>query len=72
MSALTARLNAVKQQNEVKMYSPDGARFQEVALGMLDIKGSAAHQSIGKLVTMINNSQISYADAMAQYVSLLK
>lgn len=73
MSTLTARLNANKQNTIAPvMYSAEGARFQEVAISMLDAKGSEAHKSIGKLVTAINNNQITYADAMAQYVSLLK
>jgi hypothetical protein len=71
MSTLTARLNASKQNAQV-MYSVDGAKFQEVALSMLDCKGSAAHKSIGQFVTAINNNQITYTQAIAQYTSLLK
>ena len=71
MSALTARLNAVKQQNEVKMYSVEGAQFQEWAINNLDAKGSKAHQTIGSLVTKINNNQITVAEAVSIYNSLL-
>lgn len=70
MSTLTARLNASKTIAPV-MFSAEGAKFQEVAISMLDAKGSSAHKSIGQLVTLINNSQITYADAIAQYISLL-
>lgn len=66
MSTLTARLNASKQ-----MYSVDGAKFQEYALSILDNKGSQAHQSIGALVTKINNNQITVNEAIAQYSALL-
>lgn len=71
MSALTAKLAAVRNNNQQVMYSAEGAQFQEWALNNLDSKGSAAHMMIGKLVTMINNNQISVSDAVAQYSALL-
>lgn len=71
MSALTAKLAAVRNNNEVKMYSAAGASFQEYALNILDAKGSEAHKSIGQLVTKINNNIITVAEAVATYNSLL-
>jgi len=69
MSALTARL--AQNNTTVKMYSVEGATFQEKALGMLDYKGSEAHKLIGSLVTAINNNQISVNDAFAKFTAAL-
>lgn len=72
MTSLTARLNAVKQNSKPEvMYSVDGANFQEYALSNLDNRGSEAHKSIGKFVTMINNNEISIEDAKIQFTALL-
>jgi hypothetical protein len=72
MSTLSARLNEVKNSNTVKMYSVEGAKFQEVAINMLDRKGSAAHLMIGALVTAINNNQISVEDATSRFIAALE
>lgn len=72
MSTLTARLNAVKNTNEVKMYSAEGASFQEYAINRLDRKGSDAHKMIGSLVTAINNNQISVNEATARFIAALE
>jgi len=71
MSALTAKLAAVRNSNSIKMYSAEGASFQEYALNNLDAKGSKAHQTIGSLVTKINNNVITVAEAVSIYNSLL-
>lgn len=72
MSTLTARLNASKiEKTSEVMYSVDGAKFQEWAINRIDAKGSAAHLSIGKLVTMINNNVITVAEAESKFTALL-
>jgi hypothetical protein len=72
MSTLTARLNAVKNENTVKMYSAEGASFQEYAINRLDRKGSQAHMMIGALVTAINNNQITVAEATNRFIAALE
>lgn len=72
MSTLTARLNAVKNETTIKMYSVDGANFQEYAINHLDRKGSKAHSMIGSLVTAINNNQISVEDATSRFIAALE
>jgi hypothetical protein len=69
MSLLSQKLNAVKTAE--KMYSVDGAKFQEWAINRIDFKGSAAHMIIGSLVTKINNSVVSVAQAEADFLSVL-
>lgn len=70
MSALTARLNAVK--NTEKMYSVEGANFQEFAINHLDRKGSTAHMMIGALVTAINNDRMTVSEAKQQFFAALE
>lgn len=62
---------AVKYQTNEVMYSPTGASFQEWALRLLDAKGSVAHKSIGKFVTMINNNELTIGEAEELYFGLL-
>ena len=69
MSALMNRLNAVKTSE--KMYSVDGAKFQEWAINRIDYKGSSAHLMIGSLVTAINNNQISVNEAETRFQAAL-
>jgi hypothetical protein len=71
MSALTERLAASKAKSQPVMYSASGAMWQESALARIDFKGSAAHLSIGRLVTAINNNMISVECADREFVSLL-
>jgi hypothetical protein len=68
-ATLSARQSSV--QSNVSMYSAEGASFQEWALSRIDFKGSVAHQSIGRLVTDINNKNISVADAKNDFLSKL-
>lgn len=63
---------AIKYQTSAEvMYSPTGASFQEWALRLLDAKGSVAHKSIGKFVTMINNNELTIGEAEELYFGLL-
>ena len=71
MSLLSQKLNEVKK-NEIKMYSVEGATFQEYAINHLDRKGSQAHGMIGSLVTAINNNQISVEDATVRFIAALE
>lgn len=71
MSLLTERLNASKNKTSEKMYSVDGASFQEWAINRIDFKGSQAHQAIGGLVTAINNNRIDVQSAKSEFIALL-
>lgn len=71
MMTLSQRLAAVKTSKPEVMYTAEGANFQEFALSNLDFKGSVAHKSIGKFVTMINNNEISVESAKSQFIALL-
>lgn len=66
-----ANLNRISKQQPASMYSAAGASFQEWALRLLDHKGSIAHQSIGRLVTAINNGKLSIGQAEQAYFALL-
>jgi hypothetical protein len=77
MGMLAQRLNNVNETSVspasagTKMYTVEGAQFQERALNALDFKGSVAHKMIGSLVTAINNNQISVRDAEIKFASAL-
>lgn len=68
---MSSRLSQVMSKSTVVMFSAEGASFQEWALRKLDLKGSVAHQSIGKFVTAINNSKMTIGDAERAFVALL-
>lgn len=70
--SLKARLAITPTPVAPVMYSAEGAMFQEWALSNLDLKGSVAHQSIGRLVTAINNGYKSVTEAKSEFVSLRK
>lgn len=72
MMSLKDRLAAAQKTSKPEvMYSVDGANFQEWALSNLDNRGSAAHKSIGTLVTAINNNNITVEAAKSQFIALL-
>lgn len=83
------RTNQVREMEEIKainermiqgrMWSRQGAIFQETALQVLDQRGSKAHQAIGPIVTQLNalgeidtDAVIAAVkDAMARWSQLL-
>ncbi len=69
MSNWVNRVNS--SNNNVVMYSREGAEFQEWAPSKLDAKGSEAHKAIGQLVTAINNAETTVDVAKSKFIRLL-